>query len=228
VNAENDAADKVILPYLRTMGINQLDMMVISHGDNDHIGGAKTLLTNLKIQQIRSSVPDKFSQSAARLCLAGESWEWDGVKFTFLAPTTEMLGLGNDSSCVLHIDQGMHSVVLPGDIEQRGEIALLQHITSLKPVSILVAPHHGSKTSSTSAFTATLNPHVVLYATGYLNRYHFPHNEITSRYAAIESTQLNTANTGAIQIELLHNSPIIYAMGYRQRRARYWDQSLTN
>lgn len=218
-----DMGEQVVLPYLHTLGINQIDMMVISHGDNDHIGGAQSILKALPVRTIRTSVPEKFlSHSNVNKCLSGDHWEWDGVSFTFLYPNEANLHLGNNSSCVLRIGNGKQSVLLTGDIEKYAEHQLLKLNPSLLKATVLVAPHHGSKTSDLDDFIEAIHPEWVLYPTGYLNRYHFPHPRVLEKYAAISSKQLNTSETGAMMIRVDRQKDSISIEAYRVIHPHYW------
>lgn len=197
-----DMGDSVVVPFLRYSGIKNLDMMVISHGDNDHVGGAAAVIKQIPVYQIFTSAPEKINANNVTLCTAGISWNWDGVKFAFLYPYANAQSLGNDSSCVLKITNGKQSILLTGDIEKFAENKLLSNAQNDLSANILIAAHHGSKTSSQLAFIRAVHPQYVIYSTGYLNRYHFPHPAVTSRYADEKIFQLNTVNTGAIRFEL--------------------------
>ncbi len=220
ISTNLDMGKSVVLPYLHIRSIKKIDMLVISHGDNDHIGGAKSLMHELNVAAIKTSVPEKIPQS--QYCLANESWQWDGVRFTFLYPGKDNLDLGNDSSCVLKIDNGEQSILLTGDIEKFAEKTLLQYSPETLSANMLVAPHHGSKTSGLKNFISAVHPHYVLYATGYLNRYHFPHSSITSAYTAINAVQINTADTGMIQFKIQNGKREPILSLYRLASAKYW------
>lgn len=200
LNARTDAGKNIVIPYLRSQGISHIDRLVISHPDNDHIGGAGALLKEFNISSIMTSTPEKFAH--ASYCLAGYEWEWDGVTFEFLYPSLSDLHLNNDSSCVLLIDNGRHRALLTGDIEKMAEYKLLNTVKDRLAADILVAPHHGSKTSGVPAFIQAVHPQYVLYATGYRNRYHFPHKSVMERYAAINAIQLNTAEVGMVRFRV--------------------------
>jgi len=198
LSEQTDAGENVVLPFLRARQIKKIDRLVISHGDNDHIGGAGALLRALPVTSVLTSVPEKIPQTHAAYCLAGYRWQWEGVHFEFFYPSMASLGSGNDSSCVLRIDNGQHSVLLPGDIERVAENILLQTYPDRLQSEVLIAPHHGSKTSDVSAFIQAVHPQYVLYATGYQNRYHFPHREVVLAYSAMKAIQMDTAEAGAI------------------------------
>ncbi|TAK74500.1 MAG: DNA internalization-related competence protein ComEC/Rec2 [Gammaproteobacteria bacterium] len=221
LNENFDMGESVVLPYLHTLGTKRIDMMVISHGDNDHSGGAKALLAALPVTSLKTSAPEKFPLSITSHCLAGQSWQWDHVNFTFLYPDTAHLDLDNDSSCVLRIDNGQQSVLLTGDIEKSAETILLDQASHQLAATLLVAPHHGSKTSGLPEFIAATHPQFVLYAIGYRNRYHFPNPAVIEAYQAIHAIQLNTVETGAIQFQITKNHPL-QPIPYRLLHPHYW------
>jgi competence protein ComEC len=219
-SANHNMGESIVLPYLYSQGIKKLDVMVISHGDNDHSGGAYSILDKISVETIYTSVPQLFASSYPQLCLAGTHWEWDGVEFKFLYPTLEQLNLGNNSSCVLMITVGKKIILLPGDIEKNAEQFLLNNYQSLK-AHILVAPHHGSSTSNLQAFVVSVHPDFVLYATGYLNRYHFPHNSTFTKYQALGALQYETAKTGAVEF-ILNDDDGVLPQVYRWNHPYYW------
>jgi competence protein ComEC len=217
VTASSDMGERIVLPYLRSMGAKKIDLMVISHADNDHIGGAKSILQNYPGTLIKTSVPEKFNK--AHYCQYGDSWQWDGVKFTFLYPSQHEKNLRNDSSCVLQIDNGKYKTLLTGDIEKFAEHELVNNIPDQLAADILVAPHHGSKTSAVPAFVAAVHPQMVLYATGYLNRYHFPHAKVVQAYEAIHALAFNTVDTGSVRFKVGND---VMSDAYRVKGRRYW------
>jgi competence protein ComEC len=222
LSANMDSGESIVLPYLRTMNIKKIDILVISHGDNDHIGGANAIIKNKPVHAIFTSTPEKLSSQIARYCLAGMHWQWDGVDFSFLYPPRKDLDKGNDSSCVLRIDNGEHAILLSGDIEKYAENVLTDGRLSLLSASILVAPHHGSKTSGQASFIQAVHPQFVLYSTGYRNRYHFPHPTVVSAYNEIGAKQLNTSDTGTLLFKLEKNQPKRQPELYREKHKRYW------
>lgn len=214
-----DSGEAIVLPFLRMLKTKKLDMVVISHGDSDHIGGLNALVKALPITTIKTSVPEKIHHPAVDYCQAGLNWQWDKVKFTFLYPNKAQLHSGNDSSCVLQVSNGAHSLLLTGDIERFAERQLLNLGIDLR-TEILIAPHHGSKTSGLPQFIYATHPKWVIFPTGYRNRYHFPHVKVVARYHAIQARTLNTAETGAIQFKIGQTieSPILY----RTFSQHYW------
>jgi len=211
-----DAGAAVIVPFLRAQGRTKVDMVVISHGDEDHIGGVQSLLQVFPAP-VYTSVPEKFAQ--AFHCYSDQEWQWDGVKFRFLYPLAQTDFSGNNASCVLKISAGNNSVLLTGDIEAPAEEILLQN-SDLK-TSILVAPHHGSNTSSTAEFIAATQPDYVLFPVGYRNRFHFPQASVVRRYEGSGAHLFMVANTGAIMIKF--NAASIFQISFWRERARYWN-----
>ena len=130
--------------------------------------------------------------------------------------------MGNDSSCVLRVDNGEKSILLTGDIEKSAENDLLASAPQQLPTTILVAPHHGSKTSGLNEFIKAIHPSIILYATGYRNRYHFPHESIVMAYAGMNTRQFNTAETGAIRFNLEKGKTTLLPEIYRATNKRYW------
>jgi len=223
----SDAGSRVILPYLRARGIRSLDGMLISHADLDHSGGALTLLAELEVGWLASSLGDAHPavQAAHRAlrCSAGQQWAWDGVRFTMLHPApASYLDTGlktNARSCVLRIDDGRHAILLAGDIEAAQEAALVAASEAALHADVLLAPHHGSGTSSTPAFLQAVAPAIGVFQVGYRNRYHHPKQEVYARYGALGIDRLRTDALGALRFDF---GTRIHADGYRQTHARYW------
>lgn len=219
LGAKFDMGASVVVPFLHSIGTNKLDMVVISHGDNDHVGGLNAILKSFPVTSIKTSVPEKIPQ--AQLCLQGDKWEWDGVTFEFLYPSKGTLHLNNDSSCVLRIVSGDQKVLLTGDIEKFAEENLIKNKLELLSARILIAPHHGSKTSGLNKFLMAVDPSHVVFATGYRNRYHFPHAIIVKKYQDLGAVMLNTAETGAILFRL-NQQGLNYEL-YRMKHKHFWN-----
>ena len=131
-----DAAQRVLLPLLRARGEQHVDLLMLSHSDIDHVGGAATLLAHSEVRALASSLPHTHALLAGgpphRRCMAGQSWDWDGVRFEVLhpAPTDYALALKpNALSCVVRVQgQGGRSLLLTGDIEAAQEAALVARL----------------------------------------------------------------------------------------------------
>jgi competence protein ComEC len=221
LSASFDMGDSVVVPFLHSINTKKIDMLVVSHSDNDHIGGAAAVMSQLPVLSVKTSAVKFFAH--ADLCLRGDAWTWDGVNFSFLYPTQETLNKDNNSSCVLRVASGKQQILLTGDIEKLAEKDLAANEQGNLPATILIAPHHGSKTSAVKNFVNLVDPKYVLFATGYRNRYHFPHPSVVKLYQEKNVIAYNTAATGAIQFQL-NSTEVKLAPGlYRQHHKHYWN-----
>ncbi len=214
-----DTGAAVVEPYLRATGVQRVDTLVVSHGDNDHIGGAESLLAALPVGEILSSVPERLA--TARPCRSGQAWSWDGVDFVMMNPVSMDSSRANNDSCVLQVRSRHGNVLLPADIEARAERQLIERWGGGQLRSdVLVAPHHGSKTSSTPEFIDAVAPRYVLFPAGYRSRYHHPHPSVVERYEARGIACLDSPSSGALEFRLQASG--LEASAYRARHRRYW------
>ncbi len=216
-----DTGEVVLLPYLLQRGVAQVDTLVVSHGDNDHIGGAESLLASFPVKQLLTSAAEKLPQQLSEPCRSGQQWRWDGVDFLMLNPTNELQRKGNNNSCVLKVSAATGSLLLTGDIEKGAERALLSRHGSGLRADLLVVPHHGSKTSSTEAFITAVSPRWALFPVGYRNRFNFPRPEVVERYQAHNIELLDSAQMGAISVRF-EGKGISIPEGYRETAQHYW------
>ncbi|MBY0545573.1 MAG: DNA internalization-related competence protein ComEC/Rec2 [Gammaproteobacteria bacterium] len=212
--------DVVLLPFFRAVHIHHVDQLIISHGDADHAGGAVALVREFPQLPILTSAIAKFKQ--AQFCHAGQTWQLDGVEFKILYPFEGQLAADNNNSCVLEIVAGSKKAILPGDIEETAEKTLVEHYPGQLGADVLIAAHHGSQTSSTPDFIAAINPKIVIFSTGYLNRYHFPSPKVVSRYTAEGSLLYNTSTDGAVTI-VFNQGLKVHA--YRSDARHFWDEN---
>ncbi|NKB37156.1 MAG: DNA internalization-related competence protein ComEC/Rec2 [Gammaproteobacteria bacterium] len=215
-----DAGSAVVLPYLAKAGVNEVDILIQSHGDNDHIGGLAKILESLAIGQILTSVPDSVKHKNVSFCQRGMAWTWDEVHFEILHPEHGDSFKGNNLSCVLKIRNASYSVLLTGDIEKQAESRLLSRDYQKLESTILVVPHHGSRTSSMRLFVQAVSPDYALFAVGYRNRFAFPKKDIIMRYQQIDAEMLSTAENGAI--EFIVGKTQVRVNAYRQDAQRFW------
>jgi competence protein ComEC len=225
---DTDAGERVILPYLQARGIDRLDALLVSHGDSDHAGGAMSLLQALPVAVVYSSLTrrHRIVRAARRhvRCLAGQHWRWDGIDFEMLYPTPAVYGDGklsaNAHSCVLKISAGARSILLPGDIGVVQERQLLADYGAAGlQATVLLAPHHGSKTSSSGAFLRAVDPRLAIFQVGYRNRFHHPQAAVYRRYHSLGIERLRTDENGAITLQF---STTVHFQAYRRRHVRYW------
>ncbi|CAH1905319.1 DNA internalization-related competence protein ComEC/Rec2 [Candidatus Nitrotoga sp. HW29] len=231
-NSEANSGNRILIPALRGMGISHLDGLILTHDDNDHTGGALSILQGLPVGWLSSSLatnhPVLQHASNTQRCIDGQAWEWDGVHFEVLHPTAESYAeekiRDNNRSCVLKISTGKNSVLLAADIEKDSEWRLLKQHEEELPATLLVVPHHGSKTSSVNAFVAAVHPRYAVFTVGYRNRFGHPKEEIVERYRAMDSELLRSDKDGAIVVEMdIQN---ISVERYRKSHARYWQQAV--
>jgi len=210
--------ESVIIPYLQAKQINTLDKVIISHADNDHIGGLIDVLQTFEAGEILTSTPDKITQQSSH-CYAGQQWRWDGVLFEILSPTQNTRLKGNNASCVLKVSTDKFSVLLSADIEKKAEKQLIKYQKEKLNSDILISPHHGSKTSSTQAFLDAVSPSTVIVSSGFKNRFNHPAQQIVDRYKANNIKLINSNCAGQIVVEL---GDEIRINEYRKDHARYY------
>lgn len=225
-SARFNAGSGILLPFIQARNIKTIDTIVISHGDNDHSGGLPALLLNYPKAKYLSSDMTLFATELsegvdAALCKKGQHWYWDDIHFEILHPENDLYA-GNNSSCVLKISSGDYSVLLSGDIERRAERTLLRDEYDSLKANILIAPHHGSLTSSTQRFIEAVAPAYVVFASGYLNRFNHPHPDVVARYRKAEVALLNTSETGALSFKISAQEGVSEPVVYRESRIRYW------
>ena len=233
---EADAGSRVLLPLLRARGERRIDLLMLSHRDSDHVGGAAALLAGLPVAALWSSLEDGHAlraNAAARgtphtACAAGRAWQWDGVRFEVLHPRPEDLQAPtkpNAVSCVLRVQAsdagGGGSVLITGDIEAAQEAALLQRGAAALKSDVLLVPHHGSRTSSTPAFLDAVQPGVAVVQAAYRSRYGHPAPEVLARYAARGIEVVRSDRCGAWT-----RAADAGAHCERQLSRRYWHHGL--
>ncbi|MBI5007156.1 MAG: DNA internalization-related competence protein ComEC/Rec2 [Nitrosomonadales bacterium] len=230
-SGEADSGSRILLPALRSMGIAQLDALVLSHDDSDHIGGTESILQGLPVAQVLTSLPRPHPRlsfaTPSEDCHDGQSWTWDGVRFEMLHPAETSTGKtpehDNERSCVLRIGIGQQSMLLAADIERSSEQRLLAVHQNELPATLLVAPHHGSKSSSSQAFVDAVHPRHVVFTAGYRNRFGHPREEVVARYRAVAAEVLRSDEDGAISI--IMDDRNLSLDRFRRSHARYWQHS---
>jgi competence protein ComEC len=210
-----DAGASVVAPFLLAQGVTALDALVLSHGDNDHAGGVAAVRERIRVRREIGTWP-------GAPCAAGETWQWDGVRFEVLRARAPS-GHRNDSSCMLRVE-GAFNVLLPGDVEAEGERELLA-AGALLDAEVLLTPHHGSRTSSTPEFVRAVRPQVVIHSAGWRHHFRHPRPEIVARYAAVGARQYVTGTGGAISAWRDPGSGAIEVREHRREAARFWNAS---
>jgi competence protein ComEC len=227
-----DSGNRILIPSLRAQGIARLDEMILTHDDADHTGGALSVIRGMPIGFLSTSLPEDspIRQQAGRSqhCMDGQNWDWDGVHFELLHPSRESYaeeGISkNNRGCTLRISTGQQSVLLTADIEKDSERRLLQLHGDKLAATLLVVPHHGSKTSSTPAFIAAVHPRYAVFTSGYRNRFGHPKAEVVERYRAAGCELLRSDQDGAVLVGM--DAGHISVEPYRRTHAHYWQQGL--
>lgn len=229
----SDMGERVVVPALRALGVDALDLMVISHDDLDHHGGTASVLKAMPIRALSSSLPDGHAllnrpDAQGHVphhlpCVAGRFWVWDGVRFEWLHPAAEVQGEGDNArSCVLRVQalDGMGpAALLTGDIESAQEAALIELVgASGLRSEVLIVPHHGSATSSTEAFLDLVEPQEAVIQVGRHNRYGHPHPAVLQRLTARATRVLDTPHCGAYW----RHSDQPQGLCWRQHEQPYW------
>jgi len=217
-SAESDAGQRVVVPYLRFLGIDQVDMLMVTHRDTDHSGGTASVRAALAVGEVRSSLP-----GLGHPCIAGQRWVWDGVAFEVLHPAAEAYtkeAKPNHFSCVLRVEAGGRRALLTSDIEAPDEAALLARYPGDLAADVMLMPHHGSKTSSTPDFLQAVGAAQAVIPVGYRNRFGHPKDEVVARYATTGTQLWRTDRDGAVRIALAGQG--VALSGWRQERRRYW------
>jgi competence protein ComEC len=225
--ADADAGSRVVVPFLRGEGLVDLDAAVITHNDADHSGGATSVMQTIPTAVLWSSLSPLHAATAhapVRLpCRAGPRWEWDGVAFALLHPRVASYDdprfKANSRSCVLRITAGGTAALLTGDIEERDERVLLAAGAALD-AAVMLAPHHGSGTSSSAALVSAVRPEHAVFAVGYRNRFGHPKPEVVGRYSGAGATVWRTDRDGAITFRLAPTE--VSVSRYREAERRYW------
>ena len=218
-SADFNAADAVLIPYLRQQRIESIDTVVISHADNDHIGGYAALREKYKLNEVFSSRVDRVP--SAQECITGQLWQFDQVIFEMLGPEQQTPQGSNNRSCVLKIYSEYGSALITGDIEHKTEKFMLRSSVRGKLSSqLMLIPHQGSKTSSTTEFLEAVNPELAIVSAGYLNQYGHPNKQIMQRYKERQIPVLNNVDSGSIRIEFTKQGMKINE--YRKQNKRFW------
>ena len=215
-----DLGEAAVLPSIRALGIARLDVLVVSHADNDHAGGAEAVVAAFPQARRYAGEPGRMHMPT-QVCAAGQAWTWDGVRFRMLGPAAGAGGKGNDRSCVLLVEGARGAFLLPGDISSKAEPAVADALDA-GPSPVLLVPHHGSKTSSGADFIDAVDPPFAVVSAGWRNRFGHPKPEVLARYAEAGVPVLNTAGIGAVALDFPADGPARVTARWRLRDPRYW------
>jgi competence protein ComEC len=223
--SEFDLGRAAVLPTLHALGVGTLDRLIVSHGDNDHAGGMRAVAREFPDADRSGGEPER-ADLPLRPCVAGEAWDWDGVRFRIVSPPSDRPARSgargdNDRSCVLLVEGDAGRLLLPGDISSRIEPAVAAAMPASETALVLGVPHHGSRSSSSAAFIDALDPDIAIVSAGWRSRYGHPHPEVVARYRDAGVRLDDTAGQGALTIEFRADAPPVVT-AERERRRRYW------
>ncbi len=229
---DSDAGSRIVVPFLRGEGIARLDAMVVSHADQDHAGGAAAVMAARAPRRLLSPLPARHPLVAqaplALRCAAGHRWSWDGVDFAVLHPGAAIYFEAdgerseNDRGCVLRVATRGAAMLLAADAEARAESEMLSRDAGALAAAVLLAPHHGSRTSSTPAFLGAVHPSIAIFSVGYRNRFHHPNAAVLARYAARGIAGHRTDREGALRVVLPERAAAAPRVVRLAPRCRYW------
>lgn len=222
-----DAGSRVLLPYFVAAGVPALHTLVISHGDNDHVGGAATVLGGLPVRRFMATPSEDHRGLAAHAgelayCNAGDTWHYDGVLFEVLHPSADEAPFArtNDNACVIRVASVHGAVLLTGDIEAVAERRLLERDADGLASEVVIVPHHGSQTSSTPAFVRAVAADHAIHVVGNLNRHRHPHPAVWARWSAAGARNWRTDGQGAIVVDI--GADGVQVAAQREQAPRYW------
>jgi competence protein ComEC len=215
-----DLGEAAVVPSLHALGVDRLDTLIVSHGDNDHAGGAHAVLAAYPVAQAFGGEPDR-GDVPLQQCEAGQHWNWDGVDFRVLSPVAPVRVHGNDAGCVLLVGGAGGRLLLPADTTAKVESAIAASVPVGAPL-VLVAPHHGSKTSSSADYLRALHPLFAIASAGYRNRFGHPAAAVLARYRQLGIPLSATFDTGAVRIAFPADAPPRIVSEERVRQDRYW------
>jgi len=223
-----NSGNRIILPYLRALGVAALQGTIITHQDNDHSGGASAIAAEMPGGWMVTSLPTthtlRLESAVHRSCTADEAWTWDGVRFEVLHPAAAAYlsppAKSNELSCVVKLATAGTSMLLTADIEARSEEALLARFPERLHADVLLAPHHGSRMSSIPPFLDAVKAGTIVIPVGYRSRFGHPHPDVLTRYRSRGARVLRTDLDGAVSIRLTPQA--IHIETEREQRRRYW------
>lgn len=218
-----DLGKLVVVPALQALGVKHLDKLLITHADNDHSGGAESILIAYPASTLQTNAIELFPNRKAEPCYIGTRWQWDGVQFEVLSPALNDEAKGNNElSCVLRVSNQYYSVLLAADAEKGAEKRMIERFGTKLNSKVLVLGHHGSKTSSSTEFLQAVQPHIALISSGYRNRYQHPHQEVLKRLEQLDIEYFNTASGGELRVSFPNEREVPLQVIQEREEQKVW------
>lgn len=176
-----------VIPYLKSIGIKKIDYLIITHGDEDHIGGSITLINNFQVKNVilnKGTFTDIEKELIKNLNKKKIPYQININKINLSNHTIYLLNNTkynneNDNSIITYFTYQKYKFLYMGDASINTEDNLLENY-NLNNISILKVGHHGSNTSSSKDFISQINPSISLISVGENNIYHHPNKEVTN------------------------------------------------
>lgn len=208
-----DVGERVVAPFIRQLGYRKIDVIVVSHPEQDHMGGLSALVRQFPVGELWTNGDSSENLSWKKLLDACSDrgvkhriWRKGGMEYignvkVEVRPFTECRGVRdkNGRSLVVELGYGKRSILLTGDIDRSREQCLLSE--GIGPVDVLVVPHHGSKTSSSSGFIGRVQPEYAIVPVGWRNSLRLPNIQVLARYRHAGSHVLRTDLQGTVSVE---------------------------
>lgn len=218
-----DAGQIALVPFLREQRVQRVDTLLVSHADNAHMGGTRSLLEAFDVQRILTPFPLQTPIENAQTCRAGQTWDWDGVEFRLLHPSEQSLLRGDDASCVLLVRSAGGRILLTGDIGAAGAAELVRAHQAELAADVLIAPQQGAGLPLGEDFLKAVSPQIVLFSTGHNPRANTPKPATQAYYRSFGARLYNTADLGAIGLRLPCDGQLPPPSFYRQQHRHYWN-----
>jgi competence protein ComEC len=211
----SDLGKLAIVPALQALGVTHIDTIIISHPDKDHYGGLASVESAFPEAKLIVNDPTYYKRGAS--CHEYKAWDWDGVHFQFFPIKVPFSGK-NNTSCILQIKRAGARILLTGDIEKEAENYLVETYGQELQSEIVLVPHHGSKTSSTSLFLRTISPRYAIASIGFDNRFHFPHKKILQMYQSLHIPFYRTDISGMLTLDLSDRQEDLQPRAYVEKK----------
>ena len=199
-------ASAAVLPLMRQKGIDHLDVLIVSHSDNDHSGGTRDILEAVSVgrfyvgQQLQDLKPQINCHSLSPIDNQAHIAPGANLRIEFVPVPEGVRDSDNNQSCVVRLHWSGYRILIPGDADSKVERALIADDAERLKSDILIAGHHGSNSSTSSMWLKAVAPQLVFFSAGYRNRFNHPHPDVIGRIVREGLPYVNTATSGLIEI----------------------------